>query len=148
MRQSEEVSLLLIEDDEIDAMDFMRSIKAHRIANRIVRAHDGLEAWEIITGQSDKEISRPFLIVLDINMPRMNGIEFLRKLRADSKLKNAVVFVLTTSNDEKDRFEAYDLNVAGYMLKSDVGNSFEKAVGLVETYWKVVEFPVSRVASV
>ena len=70
----------------------------------------------------------------------------LRKIREDEKLHDTIVFVLTTSNADEDKFEAYNLNVAGYMLKSDMGNSFIKAVELVENYWKVVEFPESRTA--
>ena len=80
-------------------------------------------------------------MILDINMPRMSGLELLRKIREDAELRNLIVFVLTTSNDEQDKFEAYDLNVAGYMLKSDIGGSFMGAVSLVDQYWRVVEFP-------
>ena len=83
----------------------------------------------------------PSLIILDINMPRMNGLELLKAIREDARLRHLIVFVLTTSNDEKDKFEAYNLNVAGYMLKSDMGNSFIRAVELVDNYWRVVEFP-------
>ena len=83
----------------------------------------------------------PSLVILDINMPRMNGLELLTKLRADKSLHHLIVFVLTTSNDEQDKFDAYNLNVAGYMLKSDMGSSFIKSVQLVEMYWKVIEFP-------
>lgn len=82
------------------------------------------------------------MVILDINMPRMTGLELLRKIRADKQLHDTIVFMLTTSNDDEDKFDAYDLNIAGYMLKSDMGNSFVKAVTLVENYWKVVEFPV------
>jgi DNA-binding NarL/FixJ family response regulator len=93
-----------------------------------------------------QSLRRPNLVILDINMPRMNGLELLRKIREDSKLHDTIVFVLTTSNDEKDKFDAYNLNVAGYMLKSDMGNSFVRAVSLVENYWKVIEFPGNRPA--
>lgn len=71
----------------------------------------------------------------------MNGLEMLRHIREDPKLHDTIVFVLTTSNDDQDKFEAYNLNVAGYMLKSDMGNSFLRAVSLVDHYWKVIEFP-------
>jgi DNA-binding NarL/FixJ family response regulator len=75
-------------------------------------------------------------------MPRMNGIELLRKLRDSKEFRDSIVFVLTTSNDEQDKIDAYNLNVAGYMLKSEMGTSFNRAIALIENYWKVVEFPV------
>jgi DNA-binding NarL/FixJ family response regulator len=75
-------------------------------------------------------------------MPRMNGIELLRKLRDSKEFRDSIVFVLTTSNDEQDKIDAYNLNVAGYMLKSEMGTSFNRAIALIENYWKIVEFPV------
>jgi DNA-binding NarL/FixJ family response regulator len=86
-------------------------------------------------------LPRPYLIITDINMPRMNGIELLRKIRESEAHRNSIVFVLTTSNDEQDKIDAYDLNVAGYMLKTDMGTSFTRAIALIDNYWKVVEFP-------
>ena len=74
-------------------------------------------------------------------MPRMNGIELLRKIRESAEYRDSIVFMLTTSNDEQDKIDAYNLNVAGYMLKSDMGTSFTRAISLIENYWKVVEFP-------
>ena len=85
----------------------------------------------------------PDLITLDVKMPGMNGIEFLEKIRASEKFHDSIVFILTTSTDDQDKFEAYNLNVAGYMLKSDMGTSFIRAIEMVEQYWKVVEFPVA-----
>jgi CheY-like chemotaxis protein len=74
-------------------------------------------------------------------MPRMNGIEFLQALRADEKLRDSIVFVLTTSKSDEDRMAAYNLNIAGYLVKSDVGAGFIRLVELLECYWRVVEFP-------
>ncbi len=71
----------------------------------------------------------------------MNGLELLERIRDDADLHDSIVFMLTTSNDEEDKIEAFNLNVAGYMLKSDVGQSFVNAVELVDNYWRVVEFP-------
>jgi len=135
------VHILLVEDDRIDAKAFLRAMTKLRISNPLTVARDGVEGWELLKGNGDTEVPRPNLVILDINMPRMNGLELLRKIREDSELRNLIVFVLTTSNDEKDKFEAYDLNVAGYMLKSDLGGSFMGAVSLVDQYWRVVEFP-------
>jgi DNA-binding NarL/FixJ family response regulator len=86
-------------------------------------------------------LPRPYLIITDINMPRMNGIELLRKIRQSEQFRDSIVFALTTSNDEEDKIAAYNLNVAGYMLKTDMGTSFQRAISLIDNYWKVVEFP-------
>jgi CheY-like chemotaxis protein len=95
----DEVTLLLIEDDDIDVMTVERSFKKNRIANPIVRAHDGRDALEIL---QKKQINSPYVILLDLQMPRMNGIEFLEALRADKELAQSVVFILTTSKAEED----------------------------------------------
>lgn len=138
-------NILLVEDDKIDAKVFKRAMDQQRINNPVIVARDGVEAWEILKGENGHDpLARPYIIVLDINMPRMTGIELLRKIRAEETLRDAVVFVLTTSNDEQDKIKAYDLNVAGYMLKSDMGNSFVRAVELVQKYWRVVELPVGK----
>ena len=99
-------------------------------------ARDGEEALTLL-----KDLPRPFLIITDINMPRMNGIELLRNIRKSPELRDSIVFMLTTSNDEQDKIDAYNLNVAGYMLKTDMGTSFSRAISLIDNYWKVVEFP-------
>lgn len=84
---------------------------------------------------------RPDVVMLDINMPRMNGIEFLREIRADPKLARTPVVVLTTSNDEQDRVEAYNLNVAGYLLKPVTFNNFVNVMAALNAYWSLVELP-------
>ncbi len=88
-----------------------------------------------------EKISSPYLILLDINMPRMNGIELLREIRADEALKTSIVFMLTTSATEEDRIGAYEYNVAGYLLKNQVMDTFNNALEMLDHYWKVVEFP-------
>jgi len=136
MRSSRVVTILLVEDDEVDVKALKWAFEKLKVANPLHIAHDGVEALEKL-----QELPRPYLIITDINMPRMNGIEFLRKLRESKDYADSIVFVLTTSNDEQDKIDAYQLNVAGYMLKSDMGTSFTRAIGLIENYWKVVEFP-------
>ncbi|HEY8520549.1 MAG TPA: response regulator [Gammaproteobacteria bacterium] len=136
MPSSKVVTILLVEDDEVDVRALRREFEKLRIANPLVVARDGVEALEKL-----RTIPRPYLVITDINMPRMNGIELLRNIRADAELRDSIVFVLTTSNDEQDKIDAYNLNVAGYMIKSDMGASFTRAIGLIENYWKVVEFP-------
>ncbi|MBN1237897.1 MAG: response regulator [Gammaproteobacteria bacterium] len=136
MPSSREVTILLVEDDEVDIKALKWAFKKLRIVNPVEVARDGVEAWEAL-----QNVERPYLIITDINMPRMNGIELLRKIRESKELRDSIVFVLTTSNDEQDKIDAYDLNVAGYMLKSDMGTSFMRAIEMVENYWKVVELP-------
>jgi CheY-like chemotaxis protein len=134
--KSKMVTILLVEDDEVDIKALEWAFKKLKILNPVEVAHDGVEAWDIL-----QNLRRPYLIITDINMPRMNGLELLRKIREDKELRDSIVFVLTTSNDEQDKFDAYNLNVAGYMLKTDMGTSFMRAIELVENYWKVVELP-------
>jgi CheY-like chemotaxis protein len=136
MPTTQQVSILVVEDDEIDVKALLKAFKKLRIANPVTIAKDGLEGWEAL-----KTMPRPFLVIMDINMPRMSGLELLRKMRGDKQFHDTIVFILTTSTDEKDKFEAYDLNVAGYMLKSDMGTSFIRAIEMVEKYWRVIEFP-------
>jgi CheY-like chemotaxis protein len=139
MRSSKVVTILLVEDDEVDVKALRWAFDKLKIANPLVVARDGIEALDLL-----QDMSRPFLIITDINMPRMNGIELLRKIRQSDKLRDSIVFALTTSNDEQDKIDAYDLNVAGYMLKTDMGTSFTRAISMIDNYWKVVEFPGSE----
>jgi CheY-like chemotaxis protein len=141
-RQTKPVKILLVEDDSIDVKAFQRAMSKLKISNPITVSRDGVEAWEFLQQcVSDGGDETPSLVILDINMPRMNGLELLTKVRADKRLRHLIIFVLTTSNDEQDKFEAFNMNVAGYMLKSDMGNSFIRAVELIDSYWRVVEFP-------
>jgi CheY-like chemotaxis protein len=133
-----EVTVLLVDDDDVDVMGVKRAFSELKIANPIVVAGNGIEAFEILRGE---KINRPFLILLDLNMPRMNGIEFLEEIRKDPHFMDSVVFVLTTSKAEEDRCEAYKHNVAGYIVKEHVGKGFLNAVELLDHYWRVVEMP-------
>ena len=136
------VNLLLVDDDEVDVMGLKRAFTKSRIGNPITVARDGIEALEILRGQNGKaKLPKPHLILLDLNMPRMDGIEFLEALRADEGLRTAVVFMITTSKAEEDKARAYGHNVAGYIVKQDPANTFLQAVSLLEHYWKIVEFP-------
>ena len=136
------VNLLLVEDDEVDVQGLKRAFAKSRIANPITTARDGIEALEILRGENGREkLPKPHLIMLDLNMPRMNGIEFLEEIRADPDLKSSVVFMITTSKADEDKTRAYGHNVAGYIVKQDPANTFMQAVSLLEHYWKIVEFP-------
>ena len=136
------VNLLLVDDDEVDVQGMKRAFAKSRIANPMTVARDGIEALEILRGEAGRQkLPKPHLILLDLNMPRMNGIEFLEVIRADDDLKSAVVFMVTTSKAEEDKARAYGHNVAGYIVKQDPANTFLQAVSMLEHYWKVVEFP-------
>ena len=140
--QHKEVTFLLVEDDDVEVMVLKRSFAKLKIANPIVEAHDGIEALDILRGENGCErITKPYIVLLDLNMPRMNGIEFLEAVRKDPDLNGVVVFVLTTSNDERDKFKAYQQNVAGYIVKSNAGQAFVNALDMLDRYWRVVALP-------
>jgi CheY-like chemotaxis protein len=123
-------------------MGLSRAFKAANISNPLYFAHDGIEALEMLRGTNGRpQLPRPYLILLDLNMPRMDGIEFLKELRKDEELKKSIVFIMTTSDADEDKAKAYDLGVAGYILKSNPANAFLETAALLNTYWRVVEFP-------
>ncbi|MFK8067008.1 MAG: response regulator [Gammaproteobacteria bacterium] len=137
------VHILLVEDDDIDAEIVSRSFVKMKIANPISRARDGIEALEMLHGENGHDqIPSPNLLLVDLNMPRMDGIELITELRNDPAFNKTVVFVLTTSKSEEDKIAAYDLNVAGYLFKSSVGGDFMEVINMLDHYWRVVEFPV------
>jgi CheY-like chemotaxis protein len=135
-----EVTILVVDDDDIDVMGIHRALQKLKIINPIIRARDGIEALALL--RDGHSIQRPYIILLDINMPRMNGLEMLAELRADEVLSSAVVFILTTSKSDEDIFIAYQKNVAGYIVKSQVGDGFIRIMEMLNHYWRVVELPV------
>lgn len=136
------VTVVLVDDDVVDVMAVKRAFKQHRIANPIVVARDGVEALTRLRGTADMPpLPKPYIILLDLNMPRMGGLEFLAELRADPALSSTVVFVLTTSAADEDRNASYKEHVAGYMVKSKVGADFMQMVALLDAYWTIMEFP-------
>ena len=137
------VNILLVEDDEIDVMNVRRAFKKNNIANPLHVAGNGIEALAMLRGEgASAAIPKDRrLVLLDLNMPRMGGIEFLRELRADADLRPTPVVVLTTSNDDKDRVEAYNLNVAGYILKPVTLTNFIETMATLNKYWMLSEFP-------
>ena len=133
------LNILLVEDDQVDVMNVRRAFEKNRITNPLYVAGDGLEALEML--RAGKVPRERRLVLLDLNMPRMNGIEFLRELRADPALHLTPVVVLTTSDDERDKIKAYDLNVAGYLLKPVTFTNFVEAMAALNKYWTLVELP-------
>jgi len=135
------VNILLVEDDRIDAEAIQRAFKKARILNPFICVTDGIEALEKLRRQGEDAVPQPYIILLDLNMPRMNGVEFLEELRQDKTLRGSIVFVLTTSDDDRDKLAAYDRQVAGYLVKSKAGDDFVKLIGMLDHYWRVVEMP-------
>lgn len=136
--KQKEVTLLLIEDDDIDAMSITRAFKKMYISNKIIRANDGLEGLELLRSGA---VPSPYIILLDLQMPRLNGIEFLEEIREDTKLAQSTVFVLTTSKSDEDITASYKKNIAGYFIKEQVGEGFLDIVKMLKGYWKIVHFP-------
>ena len=140
--ESNAVSLLVVDDDDVDIMAIKRAMRKLNLANPIRTAHNGLEALDILRGGGGREkLPSPFIIVLDLNMPMMNGIDFLDELRSDQALRDSVVFVLSTSESKEDRRRAYQRNVAGYMVKAKTNNTYLDAVKMLYSYCAVVELP-------
>ena len=137
------MNILLVEDDEVDVMNVQRAFKKNNITNPLYFATNGLEALVMLRSDGKPPLipRERRLVLLDLNMPKMNGIEFLRELRADPELKAVPVIVLTTSNEDRDKVEAYNLNVAGYILKPVIFSNFVEAVETLNKYWTLSEMP-------
>jgi CheY-like chemotaxis protein len=133
------LNILLVDDDDIDVMTVQRAFRKNNLANQLNVAGDGIDALRMLRSGEVPLDNR--IILLDINMPRMDGIEFLRELRADPALASTTVVVLTTSNEDRDRIQAYELNVAGYLLKPVTFESFVESMATLNKYWTQMEFP-------
>ena len=138
MNDEKLINILLVEDDEVDIMNVQRAFRKNKINNPLFIAHNGLEALEMLRSGN---IPKPHVILLDINMPKMNGLEFLQELRLDENLKRISIFVMTTSNEESDIINAYNLNVAGYILKPLSFEKFLNSMSTLNSYWKLCERP-------
>jgi len=130
--------IMLVEDDHVDAMTLKRALKDLKVANELVHRINGEEALEYLSEESNP---RPCVIFLDLNMPKMNGIEFLQIVKADNDHRRIPIIVFTTSKNEWDRFETFNLSAAGYIVKPADYKSFVEAIRTVELYWTLSEFP-------
>ncbi len=129
--------VLLAEDDSVDAMTVERAFKDLKITNQLVHTTNGEEALEYLRNENNVI---PCLILLDLNMPKMNGIEFLKVVKADDLLKSIPVVVLTTSKEEQDIVESFKLSAAGYMVKTVDYKKFVEIIRTVDIYWTLSEF--------
>ncbi|MFZ5354671.1 MAG: response regulator [Bacillota bacterium] len=131
-------TILLVEDDMVDVMTVKRAIRDVSIPNVLAVAGNGEEALEYL---KNSENEKPGLILLDLNMPRMNGIEFLSIIKQNEELKMIPVIVLTTSNQERDIVESFKLSVAGYMLKPVDYKEFINVMKNIDSYWSYSIMP-------
>ncbi len=129
---------MLVEDDSVDAMTVKRALKDLNVKNQLVHQPNGEEALKYLQGENNH---RPCVILLDLNMPKMNGIEFLKIAKADDNLKQIPVIVLTTSRDDRDKMESFKLSIAGYIVKPTDYKKFVEAVRTLDLYWTLSELP-------
>ncbi|MCP0912945.1 MULTISPECIES: response regulator [Legionella] len=136
------VHILLVEDDEVDIQDIQRTFRKNKISNPLHIARNGVEALNMLLGLNGEQklFPTPQIILLDINMPKMNGIEFLKKMRSNPDLNSLHVFILTSSNAERDKMAAYKLDIAGYIVKPLQFSDFTQAISFFNLYWTLLDF--------
>jgi CheY-like chemotaxis protein len=130
--------ILLIEDDSVDAMTVKRAMRDLHVTNDLVHAINGEDAMKYL---DDPETEKPFVILLDLNMPKMNGVEFLRIVKSKANLKTIPVIVFTTSKEKQDIQESFQLGAAGYMTKPVDYAKFVDVISTVILYWNTSELP-------
>jgi CheY-like chemotaxis protein len=130
-----QLKILLIEDDSIEVMKFNRVVNNLELKHKIIEANNGEEALELLK----EENIQPDIIVLDLNMPKLNGIEFLSILKNDAVLKYIPAIILTTSNNHKDMLECYKIGIAGYILKPLKYEDYIERIQRLLAYWSCNE---------
>jgi len=133
-------TILLVEDDKVDIRSIKRALDDLHVINPLVVRNNGEEALKYLRNEANE---RPGLILLDLRMPRMNGIEFLKVIKKDDKLKIIPVVVLTTSKEDEDKTESFNLGVAGYMMKPVDYIEFVEVIRTIQMYWILSESPYS-----
>lgn len=130
--------LLIVEDDQVDVMTIKRAFKEIHVGNPLVHKENGEEALAYLR---DPEQPEPCIILLDLNMPVMNGFEFLSLVKQDDRLKRFPVIVLTTSEEQQDKLNSFNLGVAGYMAKPVDYRQFVEVMRSIDLYWSISELP-------
>lgn len=142
MNNHEKTHILLVDDNAIDIEATKRAFIKQELHSKIHVASDGVVALKMLRGEGGHgQLPKPIIILLDINMPRMNGLEFLKELRSDSQLTSYIVFIVTTSCHEKDLKMAYELNVAGYFLKERLGRNYVHLAKMLQNYLEIAQLP-------
>jgi CheY-like chemotaxis protein len=131
--------ILLVEDDQVDVMTVKRALKEIKVTNPVVNLENGEEALKYLR---DPAKPKPCIILLDLNMPIMNGIEFLEVVKHDDLLRRIPVVVLTTSGEQQDKVNSFDLGVAGYMAKPVDYRQFVEVMRTIDAYWTISEVPL------
>jgi len=138
MLQQNYKPVLLVEDDTVDAMAVEKAFKHLNIKNKLAHTTNGEEALEYLKNTDN---TKPGIIFLDLNMPKMGGIEFMKVIKADDNLKKIPVVILTTSKTEQDRIKSFDLGIAGYIMKPMYQNSLIEMIDKIHQYWGMTIFP-------
>jgi CheY-like chemotaxis protein len=132
-----ELNILLVDDDEVDVITVKRAFATAKVTNKLFIARDGIEALAMLRGPEMPRTQR--VMLLDLNMPKMDGLELLREIRKDPALSSLAVVIMTTSAEDRDRIEAFQLNVAGYIVKPVTFQAFVDAMATLNEYWKLME---------
>jgi CheY-like chemotaxis protein len=130
--------ILLVEDDQVDVMRITRALREIGVANQVVHRENGEDALNYLR---DENSDKPCLIFLDLNMPIMNGIEFLQEMKKDGRIKRIPVVVLTTSDDQQDKLHSFNLGVAGHVAKPVDYRQFVDVMRSIDTYWTISAMP-------
>jgi CheY-like chemotaxis protein len=130
--------ILLVEDDQVDMMTVIRALKQVRITNKVVHLENGEDALNYLRDGSSE---RACIILLDLNMPIMNGIEFLQAVKDDEELRRVPIVVLTTSVEQQDKLSSFNFDVAGYMAKPVDYQQFVEVMRSIDAYWTISEMP-------
>ncbi|ODT86208.1 MAG: two-component system response regulator [Nitrosomonadales bacterium SCN 54-20] len=130
--------ILLVEDDRVDTMTVTRALKELQVKNTLVHVENGEEALDYL---QDPTSNKPCIMLLDLNMPIMNGIELLKVVKNDQQLKRIPVVVLTTSEEQQDKVNSFDLGIAGYMTKPVDYQQFIGIMRAIDAYWTMSEMP-------
>ncbi|MCJ7874429.1 response regulator [Marinovum sp. 2_MG-2023] len=140
MTDKSRVTFLIVDDDSVAVMAIKRTLRKLRLTNPVEVARDGQEALDLLQGNGISPIKKPYIILLDLNMPRMSGLEFLAVVREDKELANSVVFVLTTSDAPSDIAAAYRHKIAGYIVKENASETISTAISMLDSYTEIVSF--------
>jgi CheY-like chemotaxis protein len=130
--------ILVVEDDQVDTMTVIRALNEIQVTNPLVHVENGEEALDYL---QDSKTEKPCIILLDLNMPIMNGIEFLQAVKNDKQLKRIPVVVLTTSEEQQDKLNSFDLGIVGYMSKPVDYRQFVDVIRSIDAYWTISEMP-------